>query len=281
MKQITILGAGGKMGYRISSKLICTKEYDLKFVEISQEGINRLKELGVGKVDSMENAVPTADVVILAVPDILIGKISRDVIPRMKKGSLVIGLDPAAAYAGVMPLRDDIGYFIVHPHHPHLFYNELDEKGLRDYFGGVAKQDISCSLYHGEEQFYALGEKLARVFFGPVDKAFRLTIEQMVYCEPGLVESVDGPLLYAIKLAYEKTVKDLGVPANAAYSFMMGHLRVQMAITFGLIDARYSDGAVLALEMAMKDIFKEGWLEKVISKEYITSSVARITGKEK
>ena len=279
MRKVSILGAGGKMGYRVSKKLLDASKYDLAFIEISEIGQKRLKELGVEKVTPKEEAIPVADVVILAIPDILIGKISKDVIPLMKSDSMVIGLDPAAAYAEVMPLRDDIGYFVAHPHHPYLFNNELDKDALNDYFGGVAKQDISCSLYHGEEKFYALGEELARVFFGPVNKAFRVTIQQMVFCEPGLVESVGCPLVYALKQAYEKTVNDLGVPAEVAYSFFMGHLRVEFAITFGLIDAKYSDGAIKAMENAMKVIFKEGWLDKMISKDFILESVAKITNK--
>lgn len=277
MKKIAILGAGGKMGYRVSKKLIDSNKYDLAFIEISEFGIKRLHELGVSKVMTKEEAIPSADVVILAIPDILIGTISKDVIPLMSPGSLVVGLDPAAAFAEVMPKREDVGYFVVHPHHPYLFYSELDAEGQKDFFGGVAKQDISCALYHGDERFYSLGEELARVFFGPVDKAFRVSVQQMVYCEPGLVESIGGPMVYAIKQAYDRTVKELGVPADVAYSFMMGHLRVQFAITFGLIDAKYSDGAIIALEDAMKIIFKENWLEKMISKEFISDSVAKIT----
>ena len=275
--RITVMGAGGKMGYRVSKKLLAANKYDIDFVEISEAGIARLKELGVENVTPMKEAVPKADVVILAIPDILIGKLSVDVIPQMKAGALIIGLDPAAAYAEVMPIREDIGYFVVHPHHPYLFYDGLDADEQKDYFGGVATQDISCALYHGEEAYYALGEELARIFFGPVGKAFRVTVQQMVYCEPGLVESVGGPMVYAIKLAYEKTVKDLGVPADAAYSFMMGHLRVQFAITFGLIDAKYSDGAILALNDAMDNIFQKDWLDKMITKEFISESVAKIT----
>jgi len=143
----------------------------------------------------------------------------------------------------------------------------------------VAKQDISCSLYHGEEKFYALGEELARVFFGPVNKVFRVTIQQMAFCEPGLVESVGCSLVYALKQAYDKTVNDLGVPADVAYSFLMGHLHVELAITFGLVDAKYSDGAIKAMKDAMKIMFKEGWLDRMLSKDYILESVAKITDK--
>lgn len=278
MEKIAIIGAGGKMGYRISEKLLASDYKDsISFIEVSEVGIARLKELGVNTVSTMEEAVPESDVVILAIPDILIGKLSKSIIPLMKADSLIIGLDPAAAYAGVMPIRDDIGYFVVHPHHPHVFYSELDESGQKDYFGGVARQDISCSLYQGAEKYYVVGEKLARIFFGPVGESFNLTIEQMAYCEPGLVESIGGPLIYAMKLAKDKIVKDLGVPEEAALSFFMGHLRVQIAIIFEMIDAKFSDGAILALEDAMSIIFKDDWMDTMINKEFVTESIAKIT----
>ena len=51
-------------------------------------------------------------------------------------------------------------------------------------------------------------------------------------------------MIYAIKLAYDRFV-ELGVPKDALFSFLMGHLRVQVAITFGLIDAKFYDGDII------------------------------------
>jgi hypothetical protein len=56
------------------------------------------------------------------------------------------------------------------------------------------------------------------VIFAPVKKAFRVTVEQMAFCEPGLVESVGGPMVMAIKQAYDAIVR-LGAPADAAFHF--------------------------------------------------------------
>ena len=64
MKKVSILGAGGKMGHRVSKKLNDAGKYDLKFIEISQEGKNRLKGLGIDKFTPYEEAVPVSDVVI-------------------------------------------------------------------------------------------------------------------------------------------------------------------------------------------------------------------------
>ena len=44
--------------------------------------------------------IPGADIVILAVPDVALEKVSSEIIPAMKEGALVVTLDPAAALAG-------------------------------------------------------------------------------------------------------------------------------------------------------------------------------------
>lgn len=278
MKKFVIIGAGGKMGYRCSQHILEDGSFDPYFCEVSEVGIARLGELGVTKISKMEEIVPEADYVLLAIPDVLIGKLSAGIIPLMKPGAMVIGLDPAAAYADVMPIRDDIGYFVTHPHHPHLFHKETDLAKLNDYFGGVATQDVSCALYRGDEKFYDEGEKIARIIYAPVGKTFRLTIEQMGCCEPGLVESIGSALIYGMKQAYDKMLElHPDIPADALMSFYMGHLRVQFAIIFELIDVKFSDGAYAALYDAMSEIYKEGWLDKMCSTEYISNSIARIT----
>ena len=274
-KKLIVIGAGGKMGFRVSRKLWTSEEY-----EISETGIARLEGLGIQDIAVMETAVPEMDIVLLAVPDILIGKLSPEIIPIMKPGAMVVGLDPAAAYANVMPVRDDLAYFVVHPHHPYLFNTEVDENGEPDLFGGIVTQDCSCAVYKApegrEEEYYAEGEKISRIIFAPVGKTFRITVEQMGMCEPGMVESIGAPMIYAIKLAYDRFV-ELGVPKDALFSFLMGHLRVQVAITFGLIDAKFSDGAILALENSMNQIFRDGWLDEMVSEEYVTKSILDIT----
>lgn len=275
MKKVVVIGAGGKMGFRVSGKLLNDGRYDCYFCEVSDAGIEKLKTIGVENISTFD-VIPDMDFVLLAIPDVIIGKLSAIIIPKMKAGALVIGLDPAAAYAGVMPVREDLGYFVVHPHHPYLFNTELFENNEQDFFGGKAVQDCSCALYRGDESFYAEGEQIARIIFAPVGKTFRVTVKQMGFCEPGLVESVGGPMVMAIKQAYDALCK-LGVPEDAAFSFMMGHLRVQFAITFGFIDAKYSDGAIVALDDAMGEIFQPGWIEKMISEEFITESIKKIT----
>ena len=67
MTKVAVLGAGGKMGYRVSNNLKGSS-YDVSHIEVSEAGRNRLKELSITCVDA-DVALPQADVVILAIPD--------------------------------------------------------------------------------------------------------------------------------------------------------------------------------------------------------------------
>jgi predicted dinucleotide-binding enzyme len=92
---IALVGAGGKMGCRLTDNLK-NSAYTMRYIEVSDAGIERLTQRSV-KVSSSKDAVPQADIVILAVPDIHIGKVSNDLMPLIKSGSIVVTLDPAAA----------------------------------------------------------------------------------------------------------------------------------------------------------------------------------------
>ncbi len=85
--------------------------------------------------------------------------VSREMIPMMKSGALVVTLDPAAALAGKLFERSDVAYFITHPTHPSIFNWEDDEEKMKDHFGGVAaKQSIVCALMSGTDEDYYMGE---------------------------------------------------------------------------------------------------------------------------
>lgn len=274
MTTIALFGAGGKMGFRCAEHLKERADYDTLYVEVGEAGIARLKGLGVS-VTPGDEAARESDVVILAVPDILIGRIAREIVPMVKSGAMVIMLDPAAPYSGKLPERTDITYFVTHPCHPPLFNQEADPAARDDHFGGIAGQHIVCALMHGTEADYERGVELARVIFAPVLNAYRVTVEQMARLEPGLVETVSQTCLSVIRDAFEETVK-AGVPREAAYEFLMGHMNVQIGILFGLVNARFSDGALLALERGRKRLMQQDWAE-VLDIENVKSEVRTIT----
>jgi hypothetical protein len=277
--RVALLGAGGKMGCRITDNMKDRPGYDMAYVEVSDEGKKRLGERGLAATPEAE-AIAAADVVVLAVPDRLIGKITRDVIPRLPAGCLVVALDPAAAHAGTLSTRDDVGFFVTHPCHPPLFNDDTELEKRTDWFGGVhASQHIVCALFQGPEEHYARGEALAVDMYGnaraPVLQAHRVTVEQMAMLEPALVETFTATLVQSIKEMRDLVV-ERGVPEPAVDAFLMGHLRTILAIVFGYAGFPWSEGAQLAIDRARSRIFQPDWKEKVMAPENIKKSVAEI-----
>lgn len=274
MTTIALFGAGGKIGARIARLLNADPTYQTLFIEAGEAGQARLREMGF-TASSQPEAVATADVVILAVPDLLIGKIAGEIVPGLKSGALVIGLDPAAPHSGKLPPRPDISYFITHPCHPPVYNDETTPDARTDYFGGVAKQNIVCALMQGPEAHYALGEKIARKMFAPVMNAHRITVEQMAILEPALVETITITCMQVIRDAMDEAVSR-GVPYEAAQDFLLGHINIDIAILFGFLNAQFSDGAKLAVKRGMQQIIQPDW-KKVFEPENIMKEVRAIT----
>jgi hypothetical protein len=276
---IAIMGAGGKMGCRITDNLK-DRPYRVRYVEVSERGVQNLAQRGLAPTPQAE-ALKEADVVILAVPDHLIEKISVGVAEQMKPGGLLMALDPAAPCAGKMTMRKDCSYFAAHPCHPPVFNDETDLEAKRDFFGGIkAKQHIVCALMQGPEEHYALGEKVAREMYAPVMESYRVTIEQMAILEPALSETSAASMVVAMKEAMDEAIRR-GVPAAAARAFLMGHINIELAIVFGEINAPFSDAAKKAIDNAKNVIFKDDWKERVFATESIRKSLEAITSADK
>lgn len=274
MKSIALVGAGGKMGCRITDN-IKKGPSKVSYLEVNALGIERLRTRGVQTSPPAE-ALPGADVIILAVPDVAIEAVSRDVLPQLKPGALVVLLDPAAPLDGKVAHRDDLGYFIAHPCHPSVFNWEPTEAGFRDFYGGIsAKQAAVCALMHGAEKFYELGVEVTRAIFAPVSKIHRVTLEQMAILEPALVETLAQTCMEIVKEGYDRAVAK-GVPAEAARDFVLGHLRIQIAVLFGEVNGTFSDAAYKISKRAKPVLFKEGW-QKIFEMDDIREQVRDIT----
>ena len=274
--KVALLGAGGKMGVRLAANLKRSR-FRVAPVEVSAEGRQRLKEAVGLECVAVEDALQGARYVVLAVPDRMIGPILGEIIGRIGSGAAVIVLDAAAPHAGRMPRRDDVTYFVVHPCHPPIFGDETDPEPLRDHFGGVkAKQAIVCALMQGPESDYAACEEVARVLFAPVFRAHRCTVENMAVLEPAMSETVAGTFCMALRQAADEAVRR-GVPREAAFDFMLGHLNIELTIAFQITPgARFSDGALQAIREAQAVIFREGWLGRVFDPEAIKASTRAI-----
>ncbi len=276
MTKIALLGAGGKMGVRLASNLQGTR-FDVDHVEVSEEGRARLKDaIGAACVDQAA-ALADADVILLAVPDRLIGQISHEIINDVKPGAALIVLDAAAPHAGKMPDRGDVTYFVTHPCHPSLYGFETNPEAQRDFFGGVhAKQAIVCALMQGPEEHYGLCEEVAKAIYAPVVRSHRCTVENIAVLEPAMSETVGATLCLALREAAEAAIRR-GVPREAAMDFMLGHLNIELSIAFDIFpEGKFSDGALLAIEQAKAVIFKDDWLEQVFDPDAVMASVQSI-----
>jgi D-apionate oxidoisomerase len=124
VKTIALFGAGGKIGFRCAVNLK-DSPYRVHYIEVSRAGIDRLAAAGFA-VTPRDRAIEDADVTVLAVPDNLIGSLARQIVPRLRSGAMVLVLDAAVAYAGGLPTRADISYFVSHPCHPGFPIQEDD-----------------------------------------------------------------------------------------------------------------------------------------------------------
>jgi len=275
MKKIALIGAGGKMGMRLTRNLK-DSPFSMSYIEISPAGQEKLGELGV-KASEAERVVPEADVVILAVPDVALAKVSADTISQMKAGALLMTLDPAVARAGRLFLRDDVSYFIAHPSHPSVFNWEPTPEAQADFFGGtLAKQTIVCALMQGPDGDYDLGESVAKAMYAPVSKAFKITMEQMALLEPALVETLSSSCLDLVREGMEEIIAR-GVPREAAREFLMGHINIQLAVLFQeLPNAVFSDAASKALTRGRSILFKDDW-KQIFEPENVLQQVIDIT----
>jgi hypothetical protein len=272
---IALFGAAGNMGTRISNTLKDDSEYRLLHIEAGESGRAKLRERGIIAV-TKEDALREADVAILAVPDALIGKVAQDVVPGMKSGAMLMCLDPAAPYAGKLPKRSDVSYFVTHPAHPPIFNDETDAEARRDFFGsGKAKQSIVSALMQGPESDYAKGEAISRKIFGPILRSHRVTVEQMAMLEPALSETVAATCITIMREAMDEAIRR-GVPADAARDFLLGHIWIELAIVFNETPWHFSAGAQKAIEDAKAVLFKPDW-KKVFEPARLRESVERIT----
>jgi D-apionate oxidoisomerase len=273
-KIITLVGAGGKMGCRITDNFVKTG-YTVHYLEVSTKGVENLRLRGVAPA-SAATAVPASDVVILAVPDVAIGQVSQTIVPLMRAGALLMTLDPAAPLDGKIALRPEIGCVIAHPCHPSVFNWEPSEQAFRDFYGGIsAKQAAVVALMQGSESDYELGVEITRAMYAPVSRIHRVTVEQMAILEPALVETLAQTCMEVVKEGYDRTVA-AGVPADAARDFVLGHLRIQIAVLFGEVNGTFSDAAYKISKRAKPVLFREGW-QRIFELADIREQVRDIT----
>ncbi len=275
MTSIALFGAGGKMGHRLSRNLKDSR-FSVRHVEVSDAGRARLaQDFGIQCVPA-EDALAGAEVAILAVPDTHIGMVAQSIQHLLKPGTIVVVLDAAAPFAGHLPERPDLTYFVTHPCHPPIFNDETEMPAKLDRFGGIAaKQHIVNALMQGPEAHYALGEEVARTIWAPVMRSHRVTVEQMALLEPGLSETVVASLLDVMREAMDEVVAR-GVPAEAARDFLLGHMNILGAVIFKEQPGVFSDACNKAIQFGKPMLMRDDW-KRVFEPAEIAASIRRIT----
>ncbi|MEM2929992.1 MAG: phosphogluconate dehydrogenase C-terminal domain-containing protein [Thermoproteota archaeon] len=260
---VAVIGASGTAGSFIAERLL-KENYKVLLCE-KDEGVMRLRKKGFEAAEA-EEAIPVSDVIIMAVPDDKIGDVSRVIVPMMKKDAIMILLDAAAAYIGDLSLRGDCTFVIAHPCHPRLFQEQETPEAYRDYFGGTARQDIVMALLQGKKEKLEVAEKICREVFAPVINCYRLKVEQIAVLEPIASEIVVGAASYLMKESFNEAVK-LGVPEEAARSFLLGHIRILLAVLFGESSHKISKAAENGISYGCGRILKPRWKEVFNYKE--------------
>jgi predicted dinucleotide-binding enzyme len=112
MTNVALLGAGGKMGLRLTANL-ARSDCRVSHVEIAERGRAALRGGGVEPVP-LPVALAGADAVVLALPDNRIGAVLAGIDSLIRPGTMLVMLDVAAAYAGVLPQRTRRRHLVHH-----------------------------------------------------------------------------------------------------------------------------------------------------------------------
>ncbi|WP_193105459.1 phosphogluconate dehydrogenase C-terminal domain-containing protein [Brachybacterium sp. FME24] len=278
---VAVVGAAGKMGTRVSNNLNLT-DAPVYYVEASEAGQERLAELG-REVTALEEAAQLADVVILAIPDVILGKVSEQVVPLMKDGSVLLTLDPAAAYAGLLAQREGVHQACAHPAHPSVFLERTTKEEWADTFGGIAAPQEVVAAYEGEDD--AVRERTAaviRAIYAPVIDVHWVTIKQLAQLEPTLVETTGCMIGQFLKDSMDHAINEVGIPEKAVKALFYGHIFI--SLTNALRGSNpFSDACLRAMDYGRESIIKEDWtkiwddaeLDKVLATMLDLDSIER------
>lgn len=270
---IAIIGAGGKMGMRVSNNLQKT-EHTAFYVENSPAGQERVTATGRTLTDT-ETAVANADVVVLAVPDLALSAVSGAVVPQLKTGAIVLTLDPAAAYAGLLAKREDVVFAVAHPCHPSVFLQRHTPEEYADTFGGIAApQDVVAAIETDDDSKREIAETVIKVIYAPVIDVHWVTVKQLAQLEPTLVETIACMIGGFLKESLHEAVHTMGVPEPAARAILLGHTQVALANSLNG-DNPFSDACLIAMDYGRESIVKDDW-KKIFRDDELDKVLARM-----
>ena len=255
---IAVIGAGGKMGMRVSNNLQ-RSNHNVFYSENSPAGQQRTTDAGRTVTDTADRGRRRRRGDPRRARRRPRPRSRREVVPQLKTGTVVLTLDPAAAYANLLFQRDDVEYAVAHPCHPSVFLQRKTEAELNDTFGGIAApQEVVAALESGNQDKIKIAEAVIRLMYAPVVDVHWVTVKQLAYLEPTLVEVVACMIGDLLNEALQETVNTVGVPEAAAKAMLLGH--VQVALANGLRgDNPFSDACLIAMDYGRDKIIKDDW----------------------
>lgn len=269
--KIAVIGAGGKMGMRVSNNLVKTKN-QVSYVENSEAGRQRVTDSGRQLSESVA-AVRDADIVVYAVPDLALKAVTAALVPEMKPGGIALTLDPAAAYAGLLATRTDVIQAVTHPCHPSIFLERTTPEEYADTFGGIAApQDAIAAIESTDPLDQQVLEATVRAIFAPVIDVHWVTVKQLAQLEPTLVETIACMIGALLKESLEEAVNTMGIPEPAARAILLGHTQVALANSLRG-DNPFSDACMIAMDYGRKTIIRDDW-KKVFEDSELDKNLA-------
>lgn len=272
--KIAVIGAGGKMGMRVSPNLAAIPEYDVKFCEASEAASKRSEEAG-RPITPTEEAIKDADVVVYAVPDRALNAVTTENVPLQKEGSVVLTLDPAAAYANLLYMRDDVTYVVCHPAHPSVFLERVTKEEYDDTFGGIAApQHVLAAMHTESDKWQPIAEEVITNMFAPVIKVHWESVHDLAVLEPTLNETIGCMIGQFLKDVMDYTVEVTDMKQESVEAMFFGH--VYIALTNALRGSNpFSDACLLAMDYGREAIIKDDW-KRVFNDEDLDIVLAKM-----
>ncbi|MGP5086094.1 phosphogluconate dehydrogenase C-terminal domain-containing protein, partial [Brachybacterium tyrofermentans] len=177
----------------------------------------------------------------------------------MKEGSVLLTLDPAAAYAGLLAEREGIHQACAHPAHPSVFLERTTPEEWADTFGGIAAPQEVVAAYEGGDE--AIRERTAaviRAIYAPVIDVHWVTIKQLAQLEPTLVETTGCMIGQFLKDSMDHAIHEVGIPEDAVKALFYGHIFI--SLTNALRGSNpFSDACLRAMDYGRESIIKPDW----------------------
>ena len=181
-------------------------------------------ERSAATLTDTDAAVADADVVILAVPDVVLGKVSDRRRPadeaRRRSSSRSTRPPPTRACS---PRATTSTTRVAHPCHPSVFLERTTQRGVGRHLrwrrrpaGGRSRR----SRARRDDAGRGAREAGHPTIYAPVIDVHWVTVKQLAVLEPTLVETIACMIGAFLKEALEETVNSVGVPYEAARAML-------------------------------------------------------------